>query len=367
MKRSTPLREPLTPPREEDSTVQSQTIVEVPQVEKKKPVEILLEVNSAPMPLKFCSECKNKLQVDHSFCGYCGIRTSSGQSTPPSLALQDVPPPDDVDDNIPLRASHHDALQAEEVHKRTHVINIQRSVGFEPVLRNVPQESILPSTQQQVEPPPPALPPRPSARRNLGESKQPLLISHDQTNLPVSSQPSRYPGQSLTPRTPPLPPKQQRSVNVSPAANGDSNQASSGSNSKSQTDPNSPHFMPGVAHLYEKEKAYKDKQRRDGVPEKDLKPLDELEEAKRSLTVHERELQKTIPVQTQPSKIKRREMFPVVNVLTGESVKYKPDTSQNKMLAKIEDEGKRLLQAVKVSVVECITPVIPVLSHTHND
>ena len=325
-----------------------------------------------PERAKFCAGCKNKLGSNFMFCAYCGKSANSSNSQP---TLPDPPPssmpgakPPEALDNPPLRASHQDALMAEE-HHRTRIIQLSPEQSresmvtqpFTPVPREIPQ---VPSSfhSNQSEPPQPELPPKPRPRQDQKHVQPAPSVPPRQTTLPEVTRPSITPASSATPSlqtTPPLPPKQ-RSIAMVPQksiVNHGEPAAAAGGTSELSSFLN----MPGIAHLKAKEEAYKKKQRDDGVKEEDLKPLDEFEKAKRKFDKQRQDQAPPPPVKQPPDghsppKQKQRPQVDPRNYkredLSKTPAGYQSyDPGEVKRLEELGDQGRQLLDAIKVGTI----------------
>lgn len=336
------------------------------QIDSSAAVEVIPPIPDHP---RFCSDCKNKLEPGHIFCGYCGVpaNSSSNQPTTPDPPSSSVPvaiSPEVVDDDPPLRASHQDALKAEE-HHRTRVIQLSPeqtivpmvTQPFTPVRREIPRESA-----DKSEPPQPERPPKPRPRQDHKHVQPAPLVPPRQTNR--SELP---PGSNATPSsqtTPPLPPKQRLDPMAPPKnIHGESSEGASGGSELSSIDFQN---MPGIAHLREKEEAFKQKQRKDGVKEQDIKPLDELEKAKRKYVAETRDKRRQTQVpppvkqtpdeHSSPRQQKKQKQKPDVSkferkdLTQSNHTEYPYDPGEVKRLDELGNQGRQLLDSIKVGI-----------------
>ena len=193
--------------------------------------------------------------------------------------------PMDPPQDPPLRASHQDAVKAEEYHRRTQVIKIDPSLHgstmpFTPVPMDTPP--VLPprATPRQVPPGPPK-----QAWEETVPPKQMLQEPMPPRQLPPPGLPKQAWGVTVPPQqmSPGPPPKQAWEVTRPPPIppKTQSNRPQASNNGPAQASNNAlPHDAgfntAAMQHLREKEEAWKSKQRRDGVREEDLQPLYEL-------------------------------------------------------------------------------------------
>ncbi len=99
--------------------------------------------------------------------------------------------------------------------------------------------------------------------------------------------------------------------------------------------------------MHEKEKAWKEKQRRDGVREEDLKPLPELVEAEKKSKLAQQ-------------KIVNGNQFPRKN-LSAVSADLRPiDSTESERVDQLNREGLNLLESVKVS--KLVSPSVTVFT-----
>ena len=133
------------------------------------------------------------------------------------------------------------------------------------------------------------------------------------------------------PAAPPLPPKPH------PAA------AQAGAAGFTEVDSLSEEFLnlPGIKHLLEKEAAYTAKQRRDGVKDQDLQPLQELEVKKQQYRTKRQEKQHPVLDKSK---------FPKVDIT--QSIVDVGDVSirEAKRMEDLANHGRALLDSLKVCV-----------------
>lgn len=158
---------PKIPPKKKQPSFHDDPILEQPEQppcptpRPRKPRERATPTSEGPslvkepsesVAIRFCPKCKNKLGEADRFCSYCGVPAASTGQAPQIPQEGDAPP---------LRASHQDAMKAEQHHRQTQVIDPSQS-NDQPPPPQVPPRA----RPQQVPPPRPAwndptLPPPP--------------------------------------------------------------------------------------------------------------------------------------------------------------------------------------------------------------
>lgn len=289
------------------------------------------EVEKPPEPQpqeRPCFKCQRRLSVTHKFCFHCGANQSEAE-TPPgtsagswpnikSASPQVTPPPS----GLPVRASAADTSLVEQSHRA----KLQASPSLD-------RREVSGATGQS---------------RELGpglsqmQSKEEAYKRHLEIQAAGASGGRGSAGANLR----------------GAAQNMPSTGATGGGASGSSTPSSSPGTQrkTGLDYLREKEKAWKDAQRKQGVKEEDLQPLPELVEAEqkeweeRHKKSEKREQQEKAHAPTQKRPTTSGEARPAGKYKRVDMLQnaYSEEKSDADRMGQLEKDGRELLQDIKV-------------------